>query len=170
MRRQASQHSGVTAVVFFPGNSLMHQVSSWGGENSHHDFEFCFPVSVDEIQAAIGERSVSIIDATEDPARAASTLMHAMAESEHGLAVVYTELMHRGLEMFARSRGALFLLGPLDNAAWKGLLETMTARIDRRLSDSVERFEQRSNDNRTPSRWQRTRRPNPPSGGYRKSA
>ncbi len=148
----------------------MHQVSSWDGENAHHDFEFCFPVSVDEIRTAIGKGTVSIIDATEDPSRAASTLLHALAESGGGVAAVYTEMMHRGLELFVRSRGALFLLGPLDNTAWDGLLETMTARIDRQPYDGLDRLEHRGNDYRASSWWKRTRRPNPPSDDFRRTA
>ncbi len=148
----------------------MHQVSSWAGENLRCDFEFCFPVSVDQIQTAFRKRSVSIIDATEDPSRAASTLLHALAESGGGVAAVYTEMMHRGLELFVRSRGALFLLGPLDNTAWEELLETMTARIDQQPSDGLERFEQRGNDHRASSSWKGTRRPSPPGDSFRRTA
>ena len=126
MRRQVSRPSALTIAVFYPNNSLMHQVSEFAGEDANCKFRFVFPVSVGQIREALGPQTVSIVDATEDPARAATVLIHTLAEAEPGSAAVYTETMHNGLELFVRSRGALLLLGPLDNSSWKGLIETMT--------------------------------------------
>ncbi len=132
MALQLPQESSLTIAVYYPGNSLMHQVSDWSGGESSCGFQLCFPESVQEIQSAVQGTSISIVDATEEPARATAAFVQLIAEFGPECVSVYTEQMHAGLELFVRSRGALLLLGPMSDASWAGLFEAMRRCADRR--------------------------------------
>jgi len=115
-------------AVFYPGNSLMHQVSGWAVKFPTYDFALLFEESALEVQAVLEDSALSVFDATDNPARALTLLSQAIAEGGPDSAVVYTELMYEELELFVRSRGALFLLGPMDDAVWLELFDKRTRR------------------------------------------
>ena len=125
MALQLPRESSLTVAVFYPGNSLMHQVSNWVGEHSACDFQLRFPESAHEIRNAIQGTTISIVDSTDEPARATAVFVQLIVESGPECVSVYTEKMHAGLELFVRRRGALLLLGPMSDASWAGLFEAM---------------------------------------------
>ena len=125
MTARLSRKSDVAIVVFYPGNSLMHQVASWASDRPGSELEVSFADSVPEIRAVLRKTDVVIVDATEDPARAMETFVRATVESEPISVAVYTETMHPGLELFVRSRGALLLLGPMPDEPWQTLFDAM---------------------------------------------
>ena len=125
MAIQISRESAPTVALFYPGNSLMHQVSNWAGEHPACQFQLHFPESLREIGTLLRGSTISIVDVTEDPVQASPVFLQLMAESQPGSVAVYTETMHEGLELFVRTRGALLLLGPMSDAAWEGLFEAM---------------------------------------------
>ena len=100
----------------------MHQVSGWAVVCPAYDFRLSFTRSTQAIRNVSEEVSMAIIDATEKPAAALSAF-DLMADDERAdSTVVYTEVMHEGLELAVRSRGSLLLLGPMDDATWLELL------------------------------------------------
>jgi len=130
------QESELTVAVFYPGNSLMHQVSNWANEHPACGLQLCFPDSVQEVRGAVEttDTTVSIVEATEAPARARAAFVQLLAESRSDCVAVYTERMYAGLELFVRSRGSLMLLGPMSDASWAGLFEAMRRCARRRTS------------------------------------
>lgn len=112
-------------AVFYPCNSLMHQVSSWAIKHPAYGFELSFAESASEIGRILYRTAVTIVDATEQPARAMAALAHAVTLLETDRVALYTESMHDGLELFVRVRGALLLFGPFSEAPWDDLLARM---------------------------------------------
>ena len=124
----AARNRAPAIAVFYPGNSLMHQVSGWAVKFPAYDFALSFEELALEVQAVLEDSTLSIFDATDNPARALIALNQAIAEGGPDSAVVYTESMYEDLELFVRSRGALFLLGPMDDAVWLELFDKRTRR------------------------------------------
>ncbi len=125
MKSQIPQGSAPAIAVFYPGNSLMHQVSNWAIRHPAYDFALSFAQSLHEIRGVLRDTVVSIVDATEDPMRAMTAFTQAIAKLEADRVAVYTESMHEGLELFVRVRGAPLLLGPMSDAPWEAQLERM---------------------------------------------
>jgi len=123
-----SRKSPPAIAVFYPGNSLMHQISGWAVKFPAYDFSLFFERSAAEIQTALENSVLSIFDATDDPARAMIALSRAIASGGRDSTVAYTESMVEELELFVRSRGALLLLGPMDDAVWRELFDKRTHR------------------------------------------
>ncbi len=131
MTIQIPQKSALTVAVFYPGNTLMHQVSNWAGEHPADGLRLCFPKSVGEIRTTLKETTISIVDATQDPTRAMAAFAELMAESPAESVAVYTEAMHQGLELSVRSHGVLLLLGPMEDLWWEELFRVMQRCIAR---------------------------------------
>jgi hypothetical protein len=127
MTARLSENSDVAIVVFYPSSSLMHQVTSWVSDWPDSELKISFARSVPKILAALRRADVAVVDATEDPTRAMETFVRATVEPEPVSVAVYTEIMHPGLELFVRSRGAMLLLGPLHGEPWQNLFKAMTA-------------------------------------------
>jgi hypothetical protein len=75
-----------------------------------------------EIRAVLEQSDVAVIDATEDHALAAEAFSQAATRLGASGAVMYSERMDDGVELFVRSRGAPMVLGPLEEAEWEGVL------------------------------------------------
>ena len=118
-----------------------------------------------------GSTTISVVDATEGPARATAAFVQLIAESGPDCVAVYTEKMHAGLELFVRSRGSLLLLGPMSDASWAGLFEAMRRCLDR---ESRFRFPSRQpaeEDAKLAAAWlQEDRLKNSPHNRFRKIA
>jgi hypothetical protein len=125
MRSQDSKESAPTIAVFYPANSLMHQVANWAVRYPAFDFTLSFPKSLHEIRSVLRRTAITIVDATEDPVRAMAAFTQAIAVLEADCVAVYTETMHEGLELFVRARGAPLLFGPVSDAPWEEQLQKM---------------------------------------------
>ncbi len=125
MKSQPPKKSGPEIAVFYPGNSLMHQVSNCAIRHPAYDFALSFAQSLHEIRSVLRCTVITIVDATEDPLRAMAAFTQALTALEADRVAVYTETMHEGLELFVRVRGASLLLGPMSDAPWEDQLEKM---------------------------------------------
>jgi hypothetical protein len=137
MTHETSREPELVIAVFYAGNPLMHQVSTWAATWPQYDFALSFGEGPVETCAAFRQASVSIIDATENPGRAMDAFLRATVELEAVSIIVYTESMHEGLELFVRSRGAMLLLGPMPDAQWKELFDDMERSIRRRAGGPI---------------------------------
>ena len=131
MKSQPSQKSAPEIAVFYPGNSLMHQVSNWAIRHPAYDFALSFAQSLHEIRSVLRCTAITIVDATEDPLRAMAAFTQALTTLEADRVAVYTEMMHEGLELFVRARGASLLFGPMSDAPWEDQLAKMLESADR---------------------------------------
>ena len=76
---------------------------------------------------------MAVIDATEDHALATEAFSQAAMQLGAAGAVMYSERMDDGVELFVRSRGALMLLGPLEEAEWEGVFNLALHRERKRV-------------------------------------
>jgi hypothetical protein len=131
MTSQVTKKSSRAITVFYPANSLMHQVSDWAVKYPTCNLTLSFAQSLNEIRSVLRRTWVAIADATEDPARAMTAFAQAIAALQVECVAVYTETMHEGLELFVRVRGAPLLLGPLSDLTWQQQLEKMLQAAER---------------------------------------
>ena len=125
MSNQTREESAPAITVFYPSNSLMHQLSNWAIRHPAYDFALSFAQSLREIRSGLLHAEVAILDATEDPGLAMTAFTQAVTTLEAGCVAVYTETMHEKLELFVRARGVLLLWGPIGDAPWESQLEKM---------------------------------------------
>ncbi|MGA2034885.1 MAG: hypothetical protein ABSG68_21760 [Thermoguttaceae bacterium] len=111
--------SGPRILLFYPSDSLVQQVNGWASKHEHGAVESCFGRLRPQIHAAIQAADGVLVDATADEAQAMEAFCQAVTCLGSAATTVYTERMHAGLELFVRTRGALLLLGPLDDADWE---------------------------------------------------
>jgi hypothetical protein len=127
MNTEPLRETALRIVVLFPGNSLMHQMSSWSGAHPDGQLRFRFPGSLSELRTILRPASVSVIDATERPLDAMLAFGEALGVLGAERVVVYSETIHQGLELHVRTHGALLLSAPMNDAKWQELLETKGA-------------------------------------------
>ena len=158
MTSQVTKESAPAITVFYPANSLMHQVSHWAVRYPACDFTLSFAQSLHEIRSVLRRTAVTIVDATEDPARAMAAFVQAIAALEVECVAVYTETMHEGLEVFVRVRGAPLLLGPMSDAPWRQQLEKMLQSAARIYPDGFLAHRHTKTNGGVPQAWLRKRR------------
>jgi hypothetical protein len=158
MSSQIAHESAWTIVVFYPANSLMHQVSHWAIRYPAYDFTLCFARSLPEIQNALPRAAISIVDATEDPVRAMAAFTQALSALEADCVTVYTETMYEGLELFVRIRGVPLLLGPISDAPWEEQLKKMLQSAGRAHPCGFLMQQYTQIDGGIPEAWLRKRR------------
>ena len=107
-------------VLFHAGESLVAQTVEWVRENPTWVLELADARRNTVINAILVRVSAAIVDATADPGTALDICMQAEEDVRRHKLVVYTEIMHEGLELFVRTRGILLLLGPMELAEWTG--------------------------------------------------
>ncbi|OHB66731.1 MAG: hypothetical protein A2V70_08240 [Planctomycetes bacterium RBG_13_63_9] len=125
MSLQLPRATSLTIAMFYPSNSLMHQVSNWASDRPNCDFQLHFPKLLDEMRGVLRRRQISIIDATDDRERALAAFVYAILLGWVDAVAVYTEVMHEGIELFVRSHGVLLLPGPMRDVVWEELFEAM---------------------------------------------
>ena len=107
-------------VLFYPSPSLLNQVAAWAGRQVGWSLSVSTSRTAVGIRAAMSGAMVNLLDATFSPHLAMKVLELAASQFFLQTAAVYTEVMHEGLELFTRTRGALLLLGPLSGGQWEG--------------------------------------------------
>ncbi len=110
-------------LLLYPGESLMDQISLWTPRHPERQVATSFERSLPKIRTLLRNAGAAMVDATEDPSQATDAFLQAVARLGAGDVAMYTEVLHEGLELFARVRGSLFLLGPLFDEQWEEFLE-----------------------------------------------
>jgi hypothetical protein len=111
------------AVLFYPQDSLKNQLAAWGGRHSQYRVAQSFAKALPEVRKALRGMSVAVVDATDDPSQAMDAFSQVVRKLGPYSALVYTERLHEGLELFVRVHGVLLLWGPLSDVQWDELLE-----------------------------------------------
>jgi hypothetical protein len=115
-------------VLFSPSRSLLLQLAGCAGRHRDFALRLVYSQLPSMVGAALRAAAHSIIDATDQPDQAMATLSRAVEQFGRGRITVYTEIMHEGLEVFARSRGAPLLLGPMSQEEWARVLDELEPR------------------------------------------
>jgi hypothetical protein len=112
-------------VMFYPGDSMLEQVTGWAESRPDCNFMVSFANSLQEIRETLGGAEIALLDATVDPSRTMKAFSEAVTRIGAYSVAVYTERMHQWLELAVRVRGALLLLGPLGKDEWEGFFQRM---------------------------------------------
>jgi hypothetical protein len=105
-------------VLLHPTRSLLLQLHEWQKSRGGFALRLVSSGSLHVIREAVDHAVAAVIDATDHPDEAMEILQDSLEQAEPGKLVVYTEVLHDGLEMFVRTRGAPFWLGPMRQAEW----------------------------------------------------
>jgi hypothetical protein len=112
-------------LLFYPGESLGDQFGLWSSHHLARQIETSFERSLPEIRRLLRDVGIVLIDATEDPSQATDAFLQAVTQLGANAVTMYTERMHDDLEMFVRTHGSLFVLGPLFEQQWDELIEQL---------------------------------------------
>jgi len=93
-----------------------------------------WPGMADLAEQAMERAAFSVVDATDRPADAMSIVQQAVAQGGQDKLAIYTEVMHKGMEILIRSQGVAVLLGPMSGEQWES---TLNASI--RISDNSDK-------------------------------
>lgn len=116
---------GLDVSVFFPSTSLLLQMAGWLRESYPFYYRLIAARQPMFIKDALSSSASVIIDATERPDDATAVLELSVGQIGPHKTIVYTERMHEGLEVFARTRGVQLLLGPMGEGEWRGFFESL---------------------------------------------
>jgi len=118
-------------LLLYPADSLKDQIGLWSMRHPERQVEASFERSLPEIRKLLRGAASAMVDATADPAQATDAFLQAVARLGANAVTMYTESMHDGLELFARMRGSLFLLGPLWDEQWEELFDRLLCTTNR---------------------------------------
>lgn len=126
-------------VMFFANPSLITQVAQRLGDRSRQSLRLISPKTSMGIASAMEDASMAIIDATSSPQWAINTLDLAIGTLGQNKTVVYTEHYNEELEVFVRSRGAMFLSGPVNPDEWDAVIDSLQKSETEKSSVGVSR-------------------------------
>jgi len=112
-------------VLFHPTGSLLSQVAQWSEQMPGVSLRVVRPTAVGSVRSTLTVPCVALIDATANLRSALAAVESVAALGRAKSAAVYTETMHDGLELFARMRAVLVLLGPMESDDWDGFFTGM---------------------------------------------
>jgi hypothetical protein len=115
-------------VLLYPEESLTDQIRRWIMKDPRRRVEVSYERSLPGIRRLLRQARMALVDATEDPSQATDAFLQAIAALGVDAVAMYTEIMHDGLEVFVRSQGSLFFLGPLFDTDWASFFERLPAR------------------------------------------
>lgn len=130
--------SAAELLLLYPSESLRRQVNEWGRAHSRRRIKASFERSLPGIRKLLRGAGAALVDATEDPARAADAFLQAEARLGSEAVAVYSEAAHEDLELFVRLHGPLYLLGPLFARQWSELFERLLHGVRRRSGACVD--------------------------------
>jgi hypothetical protein len=117
---------GLETVLFYPGQSLLEQVTEWMRRHRDVSLRLVTSRGIDAVREPVKGASMVVIDATEHPDMAGGALPRVLKMVPIRQAAVYTERTNHGLEIFVRMRGVMFLLGPMTRLEWEAFFQPMT--------------------------------------------
>jgi hypothetical protein len=120
-----AEPENLEVVLLHPTESLLCQVGQWSEKDPRVCLRVVRATAAGSVRTALDSRSVALIDATDQLRSALGAVEAAVALGRASSSAVYTETMHDGLELFARMRAVMVLLGPMDGPAWDGLFTGM---------------------------------------------
>jgi hypothetical protein len=106
-------------LLLYPSESLRNQIDLWSVRHPEQQVGASFERSLPEIRQLLQHTGVALVDATMDAAQATDAFLQAVARLGANAVSVYTEATNDDLELIARMRGSLFLLGPLFDEQWE---------------------------------------------------
>jgi hypothetical protein len=112
-------------LLLYPGDSLKDQISSWSLRHPERRAVATFAQSPPEVRTLLRRAGAAMVDATYKPAQASSAFLQAVDRLGPDAVTMYSETMHEGLELFARTRGSLFFFGPLAEEQWDDLFDRL---------------------------------------------
>ena len=112
-------------VVFYPGGSLEEQVAAWAERHPECGVSSSLAKSLAGIRKTLRNADLALLDATVDAAQTMPAFAQVVAKLGAGRVAVYTEIMHKWLELAVRIRGVLLLLGPLSGQQWEDFFAKM---------------------------------------------
>jgi hypothetical protein len=124
-----SLHSPKIAVVH-PSRSLIDALQRWADRCGTPRSVFAFEKNLSDLCERGYLPDLSIVDATEFPAKAVEDLARLVEAFGDERAAAYTEIMHRGLETSVRRLGVSLLLGPMSVLEWNGYFEGKFSSIE----------------------------------------
>ena len=101
------------------------QIDLWAVRHPEWHVERSCERSLPEIRRLLRSADAAMVDATQDSSQAVDAFLQAVARLGAGAVALYTETTHHGLEVFARLRGSLFLLGPLFDDQWEDVFQRL---------------------------------------------
>jgi hypothetical protein len=118
-------------ALFYPSPSLIGQII--GCPDRHPAFRLRAIVTdrPDRISRALMEAEAAVIDVSLRPADVAVLLDRILERLGPERVLLYTERTRHALEVFTRSRGVQFVLGPMSPRLWDDVLAWMADRMDR---------------------------------------
>ncbi len=125
MGRKPRSSTSPEVVVFYAGPSLAGQLAQWNHGPPLWQMQTSAARTTPGVRKALRNASLALLDASEDPDRAAKTFGVAVARLGGYSVAVYTEVMRRWLELFVRAHGAVLLFGPLEVGQWEDFFEQM---------------------------------------------
>ncbi len=136
--------SALNLTVFYAQGDLarkLREAASSDGGVKLHFVEAVGPASVRAAAKCLEQLGVAdpafravLIDGTRRPTSALRAVQDVAKCIDARLVTVHSELVHPGLELFVRMRGALLLLGPLEPPQWQDYFATVrktSARLQR---------------------------------------
>jgi len=121
-------------ALLWPTDSLVRQLAQWARGHHRMAIRAVWPGMPDLAEQAMERAAFSVIDATNHPTEAMSIVQQAVAQGGRDKLAIYTEVMHRGMEIMIRSQGVAVLLGPMSDEQWES---TLLASI--RISDNSDK-------------------------------
>jgi hypothetical protein len=110
-------------LLLFASESLLDQVDRVWSLLAPPGVTLCRATGGAELRRALAGCRRALIDATDAPDAAREALALGLDRPGRENLAVYTETMHAGLELFARTRGVIVLLGPMSLMEWAGLVQ-----------------------------------------------
>lgn len=109
-------------ALLWPTDSLVLQLAQWARGHHRMAIRAVWPGMPDLAEQAMERAAFSVVDATNHPADATSIVQHAVAQGWRDKLLIYTEFMHKGMEIMIRSQGVVVLLGPMSDEQWESTL------------------------------------------------
>ena len=116
-----------SVAMIYPTDSLSSQMAGWALRHRGVPVRSVHWWDAAPVGLAMAGAPRVVVDATEHPGAALAVLECGLERLPAERLVVYSEQTHPGLEVFVRSRGVTFLLGPMGPEEWDALLKPAAA-------------------------------------------
>ena len=108
--------------LVYPSDLLLLSVGAWLRESPGFGVRLVGSLEPLRIREALGHASAAVVDATDRPHDAAAALELSVTQLGADRTAVYTSTQDDDFEVFTRSQGVPFYLGPMAPWEWAGLL------------------------------------------------
>jgi hypothetical protein len=123
LANHARVQTAADVLLLYPKESLIDQIDLWSQRHPERCVKTSIERSLPRIRSLLHCVDMVTIDATYNPSQATDALLQAMMCLGASKVAMYTEVMHDGLELFIRTHGSLFFLGPLFAEQWEGVFK-----------------------------------------------